>query len=281
MKIKKIYRRPLFFIILIIGLFILYLLLTNYLETEKLYSYESEWFNLNLNAYSNNWSCLTFDQISLYYYNDPSKVPYTGGYKKTLNFLDLHLIVHEYCPFQNAWINISSKYIASPIGIIEANLTNVSFSGNSVFVNLSGGSESFLREIKLLLPIDKKFFNYYSFNLYHKLDINVFSFRYNPSIFGGHHANEESFIIMNAVPKEERPIQGGRYKWYQFGDGTNSFILRFDPKSKWWFVVQKSLDYIVLGIIAVLLYDLIKSINPNVWKELKKDLKNWTGMKKK
>ena len=55
------------------------------------------------------------------------------------------------------------------------------------------------------------------------------------------------------------PIYKGKYKKYSFND-TSKIFLRFTPKSKPLFLLQKFLDAIILGIMAVLFYNFGKEI---------------------
>jgi hypothetical protein len=51
-------------------------------------------------------------------------------------------------------------------------------------------------------------------------------------------------------------VRTDRYKWYRFNN-EKSVLIGFSPKSKMWFVIQKMFDAIILGLIAVGIYELL------------------------
>ena len=118
----------------------------------------------------------------------------------------------------------------------------------------------------MILPIDNEFFNYYRFNS-QKIPINVLSFHYRDKIFNnGYYANENSFSILEQKNYSDQPVRSGNYKWYRFNH-EKSVLVNFNPKSKIWSLFQKMLDAIVLGLVAVMLYELLPRSKPNIKKK--------------
>lgn len=83
--------------------------------------------------------------------------------------------------------------------------------------------------------------------------------------------------MQNLEIDKEYTIERGRKKWYDFNNAQN-VTLRFNPRSKSWFLLQKMLDAIILGLVAVMIYELFPRSKINTEK-LNYLLKNPSAIK--
>ena len=248
------------------GLIIVYLIFTNWVETKEIYPEEKEWFDLNVWAYATNDSCLDYGQSSIYYYNDPERYWYKGDWDKNLVVLDLN--IRKICDFGQLKISVSATNLSFLITYAENKTAlEINKTNQSKFDLLIDNNESeFFYRVQLIIPINHDFFNYYRFTS-PKIPINVVTFSYRDSVFRGYSASESSFTIFNSQKNyAERPIRSDKYKWYDF-DNEQGVLLNFTPKSRLWLLIQKMIDAIVLGLIAVGLYELLPRSKPNIKKK--------------
>lgn len=270
-QIKKI----LIYFSILISLILVYLLAINFIETNKLYPQEQDWFNLDVWIYAKNSSCVDFDNFNIYYYNDPSRIHYKGNWNSK-NLVLIHGYLHKKCDFNYTKISISADNLNFPIYPIENNNTfEINRTNNTEFdIILNDTEDKYFHEIEIILPIDKKFYNYYRFNTNSLSGIGVFTFNYREGLFdGGYYANDNSFVVYGQENYEERPIKSDRYKWYNF-EGDSNVLVFFNPRSKFWFLIGKMIDAIMLGLIVFIL-----SRFP--LKEIQENIKRITGKHKK
>jgi len=245
----------------LIGLLILlltYILLVNHIETKKIYPEEKEWFDLNIWTHSTNNSCIDLGESNIYYFNDPNRIHYTGAWN-TDNLVLLDLNLRKKCDFGKLKISISAKDLVFPIYPVENNNT---FQLNITNVNKfdllleDNESDRWFYRIELILPIDNNFFNYHRFSS-SKIPLNVITFHYRNGLLNkGYYANENSFTVFDQAVYSERPVKNDKYKRYDF-DNESSVLISFNPKSKRWFLFQKMLDAIILGLIVIGIYELL------------------------
>lgn len=250
----------LFLIILFIVSILLYLWTTNFIETKKLYPIGEEWFTLGLSYYSDNMSCIDFDKVPLTYFNNNQII---NASKQSPNWVRLNLYFRVKCNFNKAHISISATnlswvHLNNPSNLSYVNETENKNSEVIVDYNQSD-SNSYYQGLDIFLAIDNDFFNYYRFIGSERIRWWSIDFEYKDSIFGGYYADENSFFILEGNLKKESPIFRGKHKEFEFND-THSIILRFNPKSKGWSLLQKVLDGVFAGLIAVLIYELLKEI---------------------
>ena len=249
----------------LIGLILFYLIFTNYVETKKIYPIERDWFELNVWGYATNDSCLDYGQSGVYYYNDPERYWYKGDWGKNLVVLDLNL--RKICDFGQLKISISATNLSFPLTYVENRTAlQINRTNQSDFDLLINNNESeFFYRVQLVLPINHDFFNYYRFTS-PKIPIDAVTFSYRDSVYNGYYAGENSFSNLEQKKYTERPVEKDRYKWYNF-ESEQSVLLEFSPKSKFWFLFQKMMDAVVLGLIAVMLYELLPRSKPNIKKK--------------
>ncbi len=246
----------LFFIMVL--LLIGYLYLTNFIETKKIYPQENEWFSFGMWDYTDNSSCVEFGNASLSYYNDISESSYNFNQGQYNNLFYVYIPIRKICDFNELWIKFTVTNISFTPKIIDSKSKNIStiefFDKNDSFrVFIKNKSWDFY-ELKILIPIKNKFYNYYRIFDGNKLGFETFSFTFKKNIFNGYLADESSFNVIDGKVISDRPIFSNSYKWFKL-EGDYSLI-RFNPKSKPWFLIQKILDTLILGLISVIIYEL-------------------------
>lgn len=240
----------------LIGLIIIYSVLTNWVETKMIYPEEKEWFELNIWAHAKNESCIDLGESNIYYLNDPTKNQYLGNWN-TNNLVHLDLNLRKICDFGQLRVYISATNLTYLFIAENSTTLNISQSNDSRFdISMNYDVNIPFYRIELILPIKNDFFNYYRFSS-PKIPINVLTFYYKNGVFNeGYSADENSFTIFDQAKYTERPIEKNRYKWYNF-NREESVLLTFNPKSKIWSLIQKMIDAIVLGLITVMVYELL------------------------
>lgn len=255
-KIKKTTKRIIIFLVLIVGILGIYLYITNEIEDRFLYPTEKEWFSLFVDAYVSNESCIKITPIYINYYNDVSDLK--GIQSQNLLKIDLNIL--RYChTFGEGRIMISATDLIKPTIIDYSNLSNltkINETRGSFNVELTNSSDIFQQEITLLIPINNNFFNYYLFSS-SATNISMIDFTFKKDVINGYLLNENYFSLVNGNMDRPEPILRGKYKRYILND-TPSALIRFVPEKKIWFLTQKILDAILLGILSILIYEFFK-----------------------
>lgn len=256
--------RILIYLLIIIIALTIYLYFTNWIETKGLYRTDPKSFDFSLWATSNNLSCIEFpNPISIGYYNDAKKIEndYSIKISNIKNMVLLDILLFRKCYSQNMSLKLSisnlggTPYIFSDFN--EKNLSRIREINNTqVIIDLINDSYLGYQQLKVAFPIDKDFYNYYMISIgpEDKIKIGNFYFIFKDNIWDGFIVNDNSFIIYNADFKSD-PIRWGIEKTFHFTD-KSSFMFFFNPVNKWWFLMQKIFDAVILGIIAATIYDL-------------------------
>ncbi len=253
----KEHKRAVILFLVMIFLLFGYLYLINIVETKKIYPQEKEWFTFSMLDYTDNSNCTEFYKARLTYCNDASQCEYRFTHGRYGNLMYAYIPIRKICDFNELSVTIIATNISFSPAVIDdenLNLTIVKYLGNDSYkVIIKNGSWD-LYELKILIPIKENFFNYYRIIDGNRLGFETVSFSYKNSIFNGYLADESSFNVIEGNVVEERPIFSNTYKWFKFD--SESTLIRFNPKSKPWFLFQKILDTLLLGIIAVMIYEI-------------------------
>lgn len=245
-------------------LLMLYLCATDYIETKKLYPEGNNFYFVTW-YYSNNNSCIVTYPSSVFYSNAPAFFKYSNDSFNSKNYMEYDLFLREQCDFKNVTIVVSGKDISHPIYYEvykDNNYSSANFSNKDEYnlYKISLKYEPYKNiKLRIVIPVNNSFYNYYSFGQGVSGDIkfNRLTFLFKNDWRSGYYADENAFSITDGEVKKEMPVSVGSYKEYTFND-VNSITMRFSPKSKFWSLIQKAADAIILGLIAVLIYDAFK-----------------------
>ena len=288
-------------IIYIIILLTLYIVLTNLVETKLLYPVlrdeEDSTFSFYMSYPQNSEDCIEINSLSIFYYNDLDSKYKNLKKEKSFakNLLNVRFYVDQKkCFAKEIKIHISASKAISPIledSLNQSYIKNKT-TGFDIFLENNEFSDRFL---ELYIPINQDFFDFYNFNTQNDVGIDMVQFEFKTDVFKGYYAKEESFSLIMGKTIRETSIYKGGSKLYRFED-TSDVKFRFSPIRKLSFLLQKILDALILGIIAMFFYLLIKKTykppkNPNtmekkenktikeIHKWIRKPGENWSELK--
>lgn len=273
---KKEYQTSVFLTILIPLLLLSYLWATNFIETEKLYPSEKDCFTFSSWGYVDNPDCFKIEPL---YINYKNRIDDIKKFIDAPNVILVELDVYKAldCNHGESWISFQATNLSFPIIFDNSsdNLSSIYFnqtSNNSFTIHFNYSSNDHgNKNIIFYLPINKNFYNYYRFSPSQEISLMMIDFDYRNDVRYGYYADENSFFTLEGNITKDEPIFKGKYKRFWVGDNSGTLI-RFNPKSKWWFLLQKILDTLVLGIIAVAIYDFPWSKSKHIPKKLFKDI---------
>jgi len=274
-------RKALLLLIMVVILLWGYFYLTNWIETNKIYKYEPQSFDFSIWMHTKNLSCIDFHDTSIAYYNDPKwfesdfqlKLP-----ENSKNVVTLFITAFRHCPLNDSYLELTISNFSGGISKIRyynENLTSISRENETVKIHFLNSTYLGSQTLYLGFSIDKDFYNYYritseSLDNYN-ININMFDFSFKNNICEGLVADESSFIIYGPNFRSD-PLRYGISKRFYFTN-TSQFTLYFNAKPKIWFLIQKILDALVLGVIAGIICSFpwfkLKSIIKKLYKSIK------------
>jgi len=257
----------------IVGLLILltfYLILTNYIETEKLYVKGEKSFHFSISTEFTNSSCIDVEISGVSYHNDLSE--WTHVPRSTKAMIKIYIFLRRKCDFGYGRIMFSVSDRSEKVTLKDkTNLSRLQeYNNKDVFnVYLLNSTQESSQYIEVYIPIKVKFYNQYHFYGDEIIGIKTLSFNLDDRVLGGYYLEDSSFWIEGSLDGS-RPTMDGKYKLYNLNESKPIFVM-LNPKSKFWFLLQKFVDAIVLGFVVVILSKFPFSV---LWKKIKGYLKD-------
>ncbi len=218
---------------------------------EKIYPWAGDnIFDANIDFYSPNESCIELEPSYMIYDNQ-------RGY------FQIYVFMFKRCDFDYIKIDLSGtnidKYntISPDLDLINETWNQSIPNKNTLIIKSDDLTEFQDLQLTINMYLNEKFFNYYQISARNKIE--QFRFKFDNSLLG-YIAEESDFQLIKGESTYEEKIFLGKSKKYRFDPSIQSLILRFNPKSSFLVLIQKFLDYIILGIIAVIIYEVVKSI---------------------
>lgn len=252
-KVKSSFKNILYSIkenkkVVIFGLvlFISYLLLTNYIQDKTLYPWNEKWFDYSVYQSYASPECFHIDPNYVKFDNNYGTLRVQTSFEKRCNFtysiiffhvtdLRYYQIVNENNLTINRFRNMSEpetlRIIINSTDMIPYNRYTMvfHFKLNNDFYNFfrlgAGGSS-----------IDE-------FKLIYKGGLN------------GYILDQDSFYMLDGQVNGTGTVWRGRTKEFKFNK-ENNILIQSSPISKFWFLIQKIADALILGILSVIIYEL-------------------------
>jgi len=234
---------------------IIFIILTNYIETNQLYG--------------------TNNEINYFYYQIFQSYSSQSCFVIEPEYIDLNLITknvttyttfHKECNFSYAIVQINSNgiknyEISGPKNFTIETSFNQTKSQIILIINASDMKENYPYEIAITTNFENIDNNYFEFTSIGG-SIHRLSFTYDNSIIWGDICDNCITIIRGEVNNNEG-IWRGNHEKINFEENTQSISLQYSPKSKIWFYVEKIFEAIILGLCSVFLYDIIRESKKN------------------
>lgn len=239
-------------IIVIIGLisFFFYWKAVNYIQINKLYPWNPVWLHYEIFQKYAPSNCFVIDDNYLTFNRFDSYLYVGTAFTKYCNFTQAHL-----------WFTVSdadSVYIENPANLTINRTGNLSQKYRLGYIINSKDMELYQRyPFELYFKLNNNFYNFYGFNA-EGAKISQIEFIFDNSLNGYKCDDQDCFTVINGKEKvkKEDPIWRGFGKTYRFED-SGQFLIRFGPKSSKWDFVIKLFDTLILGLIAITIYEVI------------------------
>ncbi|MBI4453090.1 hypothetical protein HY636_00430 [Candidatus Woesearchaeota archaeon] len=246
----KKYQKVLFLLFIAAIFFIIYWTATNQITTKKLYPWSPTWFRFDVAQLYAPKECFVIYLRSLHLDLENNILTTQIGFEKKCDF--------DHVPISFAVSNIKCVTIAN-----EKNLTmNINMLNNSTYdmkilINSSNMELGNYYPVDINFYLVEGFYNFFDFfargTYIELMRINFdTSFGFNGLSCDG----EECLTVIEGDIKKEEPIWRGFSKKIRFEKNNERILIRFSPKSQFWVASLKILEIFILGISAVLIYEI-------------------------
>ncbi len=231
-------------------LFIVYIYLSNYVQTEKLYPWNQEWLDYSVWQKHAPSNCFHIDPNHLTFDGKEGILTADTGFMRSCNFTIAYL-----------WFTISDlNYFQyyNPSNLTMPRYGNLSEKNRIGYKINASDMEPFKQyDYKLYFHLKNNFYNYYDLTA-EGSTIGEISINFDNSINGYKCDDQECFTLIEGQDRitQERPIWRGFSKRYIFNN-AGRFLIRFSPHSSFWSFVLKLLDTFILGSVAIIIYEVL------------------------
>lgn len=225
---------------------IIYLILSNFIQEEKIYPDEDESFYYSISQSYVPSECFQIDPNYLVFDNKRGMFKVHTAFQKKCNFtysmafITVRNMVDYVIEFNDENLKINqSKYDIDTVLII---------------VNSSDMELNIRYPVSIYFSLNKSFYNRFTLYAYGS-SIENLEMIYNRGLLGYVWDSDGFYISSEGKSEEESNVWMGSSKSIPFNN-TNRIYISSTPLSKKWLFAQKVLDAIFLGIIAVIMYEI-------------------------
>ena len=231
-------------------LFVAYISLSNYIQTEKLYPWNQDWLVYSVWQKQAPSNCFEISPNHLTFDGKTGVLTVYMGFTKSCNFTTAYL-----------WFTTSDLdyfQYSNPDNLTMPRYGNISEKNRIGYKIDPSDMEPFKRyDYTLYFYLRNKFYNYYDF-IADGSTIGEVTINFDNSLNGYKCDDQECFTLIEGQEKiaQERPIWRGYSKRYSFNN-VGRFLIRFSPHSSFWSLVVKLLDTFILGSVSIIIYEIL------------------------
>lgn len=225
-------------VLLILG----YLVLTDFIQSERLYPINEKTFHYSIKQTYEDPSCFLIGDNYLVFDSLHKTFSIDTFFSKQCNFTQAIILLS---------VTNNGDYLIYNNDNLSMNVSQDEKNNLKIIVNSKDMGEDIPYKIRLEFKTKKDFYNFFrlttSGTKIENLDIIL-----NRKLFG-QICDQDCFSILRG-DVEELPLWRGNLKSFHFNDGD--VLIRTSPKSRWWLLCQKFIDAIILGLISVIIFEI-------------------------